>query len=261
LGAEPLLTKVLFNENLAVTPFTGSFSPVKFHNEELDDFLYCKLDIQNDIEIRNQTISININKNDASGIKTIYYRFRINKLESIFSESNENYVFLDGLFKKIGFLELNINSIRKLPSSIIDKLTGIKFESMNLFLMTNNYTSLLFQSKEPNKSRILENHIWEKYLSPENSKNITKIIAYHWKSKTGIFTDYNLFVKLSYMSKSITSWLLMLATIIILGAIGGVAGNYITKCVDDLFIDNNVTTEVCKVNTNFIQKGDQNGTK
>lgn len=262
LASEPSLTKAMFNENLDVSPLQGSFGTVKFHDERIDNFVYCKLDIKTDIDIKDQIITFNINKNsDDDTINTIYYRLRINKLESIFTESNENYVFLDGLFKKIGFLEVNINSVRKLPSKIIDQLTDIKFTSMNLFLMTNNFTNFIFQSEDVKKSRILENHIWEKYLSKENSKNISKIIAYHWKNKDDNFIDYNLFVKLSYMSKYWYSWFLMIATVVILGAIGGVGGNFITTKYFHSFNDGNITKKTKNINNTVnVEKGDKNET-
>jgi hypothetical protein len=175
---------------------------------------------------------------------TVYYRFRINKLEKIFTEINENYVWLDGFFKKTGFLEVNFNSVRKLPTDIVDKLGNVKFDSLNLFIMTNNYTNFLFQSEEAKKSRILENHIWEEYLSKENRKNISKIIAYHWKNEKKDFEDYNLFVKLSYISHSWWSWIIMILAILLLGAAGGVIGNYSTDFLKSYSaMDNNETTK------------------
>jgi len=54
---------------------------------------------------------------------------------------------------------------------------------------------------------------------------------------------------------------LMIISILIVGALGGVAGNFMTKGIDGLFVDNNVTIKICKENANFKQQGDQNGTK
>ncbi|MBL0686427.1 MAG: hypothetical protein JJV95_02365 [Sulfurospirillum sp.] len=259
LSSEPSLTKAMFNENLDVTPPSGSFSTVKFHDETIDNFLYCKLDKENDINIKDQIVTLEINKNNKKNINTIYYRFRINKLESIFTESDENYILLDGLFKKNGFLEVNINSVRKLPSSVVDKLSDIKFTSMNLFLMTNNFTNFIFKSEEVKKSRILENHIWEEYLSKENAKDINKIIAYHWKREN--FEDYNLFVKISYITKSNLLIGLMILSILSLGAISGVFGNYITKKWCNDFNDMSMVKKTKDINSTIpIIKGDKNET-
>jgi len=164
LSSDPSLTRAMFNENLDVTPSDGSFCDVKFHKETEESFSYCKLNVEKDITIINdKTIKLDINKT-SKNTETIYYRFRINKIEKIFTELKENYFWIDGFFKTIGFIEVNINSVRKLPDNIVDNLKDVKFDSMNLFMMTDNFTSFIFQSKDTHKSRILENHIWESHL-------------------------------------------------------------------------------------------------
>lgn len=255
LSLNPSLTMAMFNENLDVSSMNGSFCDVKFHQDINKNFSYCKIDINKDIElIDNKIIKLKINKTD-NDTKIIYYRFRINKIEKIFTELKENYFWIDGFFKTIGFIEININSVRKLPDNVVDKLKNVKFDSMNLFMMTDNFTNFIFQSEDVNKSRILENHIWDKYLSKENAKDINKIIAYHWRKKD--FEDYNLFVKISYITKS--KWLigLMVVLILFLGAIGGVGGNYITEKLSNGFSDVNITKKVKDINdTVDIEKGE-----
>jgi hypothetical protein len=245
LASNHSLTNAMFNERVKITKDDGRFHPVEFSSDDRN-FTYYEIDIDEDIKIiKNKLIKIKANKKDD--IKTIYYRFRINKIENIFTEINENYFLLDGFFKKIGFLEVNVNSLRKLPRNIVDKLYNIKFTSINLFIMTDNFTNFIFQSEKVHKSRILENHIWEQYLSRENSKKINKITAYHWKkerknNKDEIlsFEDYNLFVKLSYISKNSLLLVLMLVFILIFGAVGGVLGNYITKKTFNNISDTNM---------------------
>jgi len=270
LASNHSLTNAMFNERVKITKDDGRFHPVEFSSTSRS-FTYYEIDRDEDIEIMQNSI-IKLKINSKEGVDTIYYRFRINKIENIFTSISENYFLLDGIFKKTGFLEVNVNSLRKLPRKIVDKLDNIKFTSINLFIMTDNFTSLIFQSEKVNKSRILENHIWKQYLSEENSKKINKTIAYHWrkeekkKNSEGIdeiipFDDYNLFVKLSYTSKNLVLLGLMIISILIVGALGGVAGNFMTKGIDGLFVDNNVTIKICKENANFKQQGDQNGTK
>jgi hypothetical protein len=251
LASDNTLTNAMFNEKLSVTKGDGSFHTVKFPNDN-ENFLYCEINIDNDIEIiSDRTIKLKINSNkNNDDIKKIYYRFRINKLDKIFTGLKENYFWIDGFFKTIGFIEVNVNSVRKLPKDIVDKLGEVKFDSMNLFMMTDNFTSFIFQSEDVKKSRILENHIWDKYLSKENAKDINKIIAYHWKKQN--FKDYNLFVKISYITKSV--WLigLMIMLILSLGVVGGVVGNYFTKKVFNNFDDIDKTV--------VVKKGDKNAT-
>ena len=252
------LTNAIFNEKLSVTKGDGSFHTVKFPNNG-ENFLYCEINIDNDIEIiggRTIKLKINSNNNNNNEITKIYYRFRINKLDKIFTELKENYFWIDGFFKTIGFIEININSVRKLPGHIVDRLDKFTFNSMNLFIMTDNFTNFIFQSEKVHKSRILENYIWEEYLSKENSKKIHKITAYHWKKDIEdtipLFEDYNLFVKLSYISKNWLLLVLMLVFILIFGAVGGVLGNYITKKTFNNFSDINKTV--------VVKKGDKNAT-
>jgi hypothetical protein len=207
LASNNALTNAMFNEKLRTTRSDGSLHTVEFLDDNKKNFVYCKLNIDDDIEIESdRTIKLKINgRNYDNEIKKSYYRFRINKLEKIFTELKENYFWIDGFFKTIGFIEININSVRKLPKKIVNHLDNITFDSMNLFVMTDNFTSFIFQSEDVNKSRILENHIWDKYLSKENAKDINKIIAYHWKKQN--FKDYNLFVKIFYITKEyVANW-------------------------------------------------------
>lgn len=263
LASDNTLTNAMFNEKLDVSKGDGSFHTVKFSNG--NKFQYCKLDREEDISINNNTIKLKIKEGGDASINTIYYRFRINKVEKIFTELKENYFWVDGFFKTIGFLEININSVRKLPDSVVDKLGGVKFDSMNLFLMTDNFTNFIFQSKDAKKSRILENHIWDKYLNEENSKKINKIVAYHWKKEDTKddniipFEDYNLFVKISYICKDWKSWISMIVLVLLFGIISGVSGNFITKNVFDNF--NNDGRMISLEDKQTTSKGDKNGTE
>ncbi len=137
LASDNTLTNAMFNEKLEVSKGEGSFHTVKFPKHPKKNFEYCELDIKNNIEIKNKTIILDINKGATE--KVIYYRFRIKKIERIFTGLKENYFWIDGFFKTIGFIEVNINSVRKLPKHIVDKLDGISFDSMNLFIMTDNF--------------------------------------------------------------------------------------------------------------------------
>lgn len=265
LASDNTLTNAMFNEKLEVSKGEGSFHAVKFPKDTKKNFEYCELDVKKDIKIEDKTIILNINKK-ATG-EVVYYRFRIKKIEKIFTGLKENYFLIDGFFKTIGFIEVNINSVRKLPKNIVDKLDGVNFDSMNLFVMTDNFTNFIFQSKDVNKSRVLENHIWDKYLSTSNRKSINKIIAYHWKKedKKGTkiipFEDYNLFVKISYISKNWLLLALMIFIIVGLGAGGGVVGNLITTKYFNNFADKNSSqkTEVLDEPKDN-KKGDNNAT-
>ena len=194
---EPKLLNAMFNEPLSSNDLNNSsFTEVKKSNEIL--FHFCKLS-KSDYEIddledeKGKILKIKLNKS-KSDIKNIYYRFRIGNLDNIFEEVTTNWFFTNGIKEQINFIEISINSVRKLPSSIVDKIEDIRIQNMNLFIMTESFINLLFKSKDVEKSRVLES-IWKNYVK---SQDIKKIVAYHWKKEN--FSDYNLFIKTSYIN-------------------------------------------------------------
>lgn len=242
------LTNALFNETAGLSNDEGKFHEVKL--TEKNTFHYFELNKNEDVKFKNakdkngaEYSIITIEPTQKNSISTVYYRFRINKVENIIMLNNENNFIIDGLFKKVGFVEININSIRKLPSDIAEKLsdTAPIIKSMNLFLMTNSHTNFLFQSQELHASRILENHIWDDYLG--NKRTVEKIIAYHWKQKK-MFSAYSLFIKTIYVNKKRWLLLLMIAATLFLGAVGGVGGNFITeRCFDGFNFSQKTVTQ------------------
>jgi hypothetical protein len=237
-----MLVNAMFNKKLSVENLDSSFCKVK-ENGKLQ-FCFCQLS-KEDVQIEDKDIgtqvSITINKTNTECDK-LYYRFRIKKLENIFDRVNANWVFTNGVKENINFIEVSINSVRKLPSSIVDKIQNVKIHSMNIFVITENFVDLLFYSKKIHKSRVLEK-LWQDYVDIQNGNNINKLVAYHWKNEENDFVDYNLFIKISYALKN--GWLLagMLLFILLIGAIGGVVGNYLTEYIHS---PHNKTKEVSK---------------
>lgn len=236
--SEGSLTNALFNDRLKIGRGDGGSHSVEFSSGEHkgDVFRYCQLNELNDIEIENISENERGNvgtklivklKEESPRIETDYYRFRINtSLDQLLRTSNENLFILDGLFKKVSYLEFCLNSTRKLPSSITDELSsGHKLSSMNLFLLTDTYTNYIFQSKTASATRMLERHIWNKYLG--KGRTDESIIANHWKAND--IHEYNLFVKIKYLKKSLLSVAVAVIALVALGAASGVTGNMITK--------------------------------
>jgi hypothetical protein len=242
LSKDSMLVNAMFNKKLSVENLNGSFCNVKENGELI--FCFCQLS-EGDYKIINKDngtqVNIKINKTNAECNK-LYYRFRIKKLENIFDRVNANWVFTNGVKENINFIEVSINSVRKLPPSIVDKIQNVKIYSMNIFVITENFVDLLFYSKKIHKSRVLEK-LWQDYVDIQNANNINKLVAYHWKNEENDFVDYNLFVKISYALKN--GWLLagMLLFILLIGAIGGVGGNYLTEYIHS---PHNKTKEVSK---------------
>jgi len=230
LSENSILANAMFNKKLSVENMSSSFCKVK-ENEELL-FCFCEL-AQENIELKDKDIgtqiAITINKSNEE-CSSLYYRFRINKLENIFDKINTNWVFTNGVKENINFIEISINSVRKLPPSIVDNIQKVKINSMNIFVITENFVNLLFYSKKIHKSRVLEK-LWKNYVDIQKNSGINKLVAYHWKQEKSDFIDYNLFIKVSYAFKNKFLLIGMLLFILLIGAFGGVGGNYLTKYI------------------------------
>ena len=243
LSEKSTLINAMFNRKLSVENLNSSFCKV-IENGELQ-FCFCEL-AEKDIEFEEEDIgtkiSIKVNKTSEE-CDNLYYRFRINKLENIFDKINTNWVFTNGVKENINFIEVSINSVRKLPASIVDNIQKVKIKSMNIFIITENFVNLLFYSKKIHKSRVLEK-LWKDYIDIKNDSNVNKLVAYHWKQDKDEFVDYNLFIKISYAFKNKLLLTGMLLFILLIGAFGGVGGNYLTKYIlpsNKNNIDNNTS--------------------
>lgn len=179
----------------------------------------------------------------------LYFRFRIKSASRIYEIKNENYFYLDGLFRRSAILDLNINSPRKLPNTLVSKIKNINFQSINMFLISAGIIGFDFQNEQLKRSRILEDKGWEKY-NPYNiqQKRLTKdkkqeYVAYHWKKDDKPFSEYSLFLKFQFSTKSILAILITIFIILSLGTLGGIAGNYITTKCFNSFNDMNSSSE------------------
>lgn len=231
LSANAKLTNALFNKKMTISNGDGIFHKVTGPNGNA--FHYCNINNEDikfsDVECENlkrgTKISITSKKKPKDDVNTVYYRFRLNKIDKILKTLRENNFIIDGFFKKINFIEFNINTIRKLPPTIVESIADdYTLDSMNLFLITDMFNDFVFKSKELKASRILENPIWNEYIGQNQLFN--KMIAYHWKEKE--FSDYSLFLKTTYIKRNY--WLLTIVIIftLLLGCIGGVGGNFLT---------------------------------
>jgi len=181
----------LFNEKMTVSSGDSSMYEAKYENSTKEQFIAScsELSLRN-IEKINGGCILTLEMPTINSFSSILYkRIRINKVEHIIDEYSENNFFIDGIFKKLRTVEISINTTRKLPPSIVDKINNnITLKSINFFLMTDIFTDIVFKSKDIKSSRILEEDIWNKYLGISKSvgKDIKKVIAYQWKVESKI---------------------------------------------------------------------------
>jgi len=214
------LTSAMFNENLSIDTENNNIIVVRYNNkdnESKSDFRYMDLldnyDIVDEIGGIGTVIKININEDiQSDSYDNIYYRFRINKLEKIFTEIDENYLFVDKFIKKIINLDFNINKNDKLSNSIIQNFNKNNYilSSQNLFLKTDMNMNIIFQSKYHKNIKVLSD-IWRDYICLNNKSD--NVIVYHWKEK-------EVFLKLSYVKKSKLLTILMITLSITIFTIG-----------------------------------------
>lgn len=233
---DKLFVSAIFNEKITITNGSGSQTTIKRENDEE----FCVYNPN--ITVEDQILSIK--PKNISNVEKAYYRIRINRLDNIFTKVNDNNFFFEGLFKDVGFVEFDMNVHRRLPERIADKLSqrDFHFESIKFFYMTDTNTNLIYKSIPDNNSRLLEKYIWANYLSTQNTNDVNqqKIIAYFWKkvkNNENKIQDFNLFLKLSFTLKSSFAIFITIATILFLGMLGGLLGNYLTDFIKYTFFN------------------------
>jgi hypothetical protein len=234
---DPTLISALFNETLSTENKNKYFtvksgSTIKFRVLSI----HKTNDLQFSHEGNHTKIKINISdelKNSGATNTNIYMRFRIYKIGKIFQNISTNRMLLDGYKEEKGIFEVNVNMKRKLPPEISQNLKrNLHISMINVFFLSDYTTDIIFESKNRKSARILENHIWDKYIGYKDLK-IEKVVAYQWKSvkATPNVKDFNIFAKTLIREKTSKSWWAVILFIILLGVLGGVGGNAITvKC-------------------------------
>jgi len=231
------LISALFNETLS-TEDKNKYFTVKQGTSIKFRILCLKQD--NDIEFNKESNHTKIKIKISDGIfneeKTntdIYMRFRINKIGKIFQTIATNIILLDGYKEEKNIFEINVNMKRKLPAEISQNLKSkLHIGMINVFFMSDYNTDIIFESQDRKSARVLENHIWDKYIGYKDLE-IEKVVAYQWKSDSEVknVQDFNIFVKTLIRNNKKYYLLKVFSFIVIIGALGGILGNAITtKC-------------------------------
>jgi len=203
----------LFNEkmNIKTLETSGLYSVNSVNNSKkfIASTTYINRDDIKSIVGGGCIIQLKIPTIDKDEPINLYKRIRINKIDGIISRYSENNFFVDGLFKEMRIIEINVNSIRRLPQVLIDKINFecINIKKINLYLMADISANMVFCSKDIKNSRILEEDIWNNYLNIESSEGLNKIVAYRWlednndNGEEKNIDNYGLFVKMSLVTK------------------------------------------------------------
>lgn len=255
--------QVLFNDQISLTSENGRIKILTLETSE-KKFNLCELTNDRikleDCDDGRGRITISYKdyveeaKKQNNSTNPFYFRFRIKSASRIYETKNENYFYLDGLLRRTAILDLNINSPRKLPNTLVTDIKEIQFESINMFLISAGIIGFEFQSEPLKRSRILEDKGWDKYnpylkkdsilrMFMDKLSNLFKLkkqdyVAYHWKQNDP-FKEYSLFLKFTFSTKKLWAIFIMITIIIFLGTTGGVLGNFVTTKYFNSFQDTN----------------------
>lgn len=174
----------------------------------------------------------------------IYFRIRINIGKSIEKYFMKRFrpktSFLLPSFKEIEHISFSINEQRGMPLS--PKLgvanSRLKITKIDFFLVRESEAVLLSQHSPFKRCRELEHSLWRSYL-PDGSKNFDKKLAYHWQEKArddGQIEHFGAFVKFSYSVDGLSVLFVYLMIVILIGALSGSVGNYISVIFSQNFI-------------------------
>lgn len=93
---------------------------------------------------------------------------------------------------------------------------------------------------DPDRSRyrVLENDIWSDYFSEKQKLKLDHMLAYHWKISPNqnkgesYINSFTLSTKFSFKESSNWKILIVFLIALVLGAVGGVGGNFLTRWID-----------------------------
>lgn len=247
---EANVTSAIFNENYSVTEkVQGKLLDVSNIEKQIVFNVY-ELDINENIDLEKLSdgtlLSIKIQGNPSLEDLTtsVYFRFRIAKsdFKEMIHEYSANKGGLQNLINSTSTVDFRLNNVRSLNSTLLEKIEAknnsyFEMKSIHFLLMIKSHVQL--QSSGYVNARKLESDIWNDYVEFNNIKENTEdIIAYHYKYIFDKSKDYDLFVK--YTVEKTIFWKYFWCTIL-LGALGSILGNIISKIPCWLYQLSNLT--------------------
>ncbi|HEA3315433.1 hypothetical protein [Pasteurella multocida] len=219
LSANPNLIDAIFNEDCETLSnihpnrikITKKGDNFKKEDNSKEEFILYKLDSSLiDFKDENGYSRIRINVADIlsgkeaeighlKNIKKYYIRIRISpndELSYILKRENEDINILqDVSLKTTEIIDFRINDFRSITEKMKEeayRLNKFKISSVHYFIMRSS-TDEYIASADTYKSRLLENEVWNKYISL--SKN--DVIAYHFKKNKDKDKNISSFTNLS----------------------------------------------------------------
>ncbi|BFT76145.1 hypothetical protein [Paenibacillus sp. P36] len=247
------LVNAIFNENFTTTDGEPKRLIVNATNGK-SAFVIYSLEVENQIDLvsfkRNGTtpgtiIEIKVDSIDLNSVSRYYFRIRIeaSKKGIVFiNDEIKGVSILNNQFTNTEVIDFRLNDVRSYSEELKEQFNkGIKFQllAVHYLILRNANDTIIHYGKDIN-SRILENNLWKSYIDEADYT----IIAYHIKSKAeNVYNSSKNEYEKKYIedfsdltrfqSQKDTKMLIFkyVIVIVILGALGGVLGNLISKAI------------------------------
>ncbi|WP_024851590.1 hypothetical protein [Hydrogenovibrio kuenenii] len=250
LTKKPDTLGAMFNSTVSVSSDpTNASSEVTLNGTKKLHICTLGSDIFDVTPCENDSSLISINFDNCISKKTnngsYYFRFRLNKLQGLHEEESGTPYWFAGKKEEYSYLDFRVNMPRSLPNSIAVKAFKDKLLRIHVFLLVDTSQKIVFGTKSPKDTRLLEKDDWKGYFPKKNKafsflhteEDKAKIVAYHWKKEysyeNDANNDYDLFVKL--ITEKSNKKIILTAAIftLIFGSASGVLGNYAFKALED----------------------------
>lgn len=250
------LLELIFNEKLKGTSDGKNYKDVYFEGLNKDHLrIYKELDIGNGGDAvvltpnNDGTSRLKFSKSLLKADKELsnpplhhYFRFRLRLSSENVKKLSQNYDPQDRLvvsrFEKIEIIDFRINELRDLPGSVCNVLNNnYTLKQIHFFLIRDIHDELKLAHADYKRCRLLEKEVWKEYLifSKKDLVLPSQMIIYHFsegKQKEGVFPHidrFNAFAKFARVKITISSLIVFLVSVVILGALGSFISTLITE--------------------------------
>lgn len=239
------LIELIFNEKLISSDEGINYKDISFDGKD-DECLrfYKDLDIGDEegnvrliIDEENKSSRIKIPKSlintidhNPEGLKIFhYFRFRLKLTSQQVKVLSQNYDPQDRLvvskFEKTEVIDFRLNELRDLPAPISSCLNkNFVLKRIDFFLIRDIHDELKLSHDKYKRCRLLEKEVWNPYLEFKGTSAVlpTQMLIYHFTKdcKTNHIDRFNAFAKFVRVKVTISSILLFIFSVIMLGALG-----------------------------------------
>jgi hypothetical protein len=244
------LTNAIFNESYKTTEGDPKRLNVKSSENE---FIIYTLDTGSQVELTpckrsndkpGTIIDLKIDDISVGEITDYYFRIRVEIPSSevhLINDEIDGISIFSNQFTNTEVIDFRINDIRSCSDSLreqFEKGRPLNFRSIHYLILRNASDLAIFHGNNPS-SRMLESDLWKNYIDNENQN----LIAYHFKKKCiennvsgeiEYLSDFSTLARFQYKKKTAKIISVYLIILLILGAAGGVTGNYATKYIEKL---------------------------